>query len=339
MINEIQRFITKVAEGKHLSQEETSRAFQIIMNGGATPAQIASLLTALHIKGETPEEITGAALVMRAKMEKITAPDNAIDVCGTGGDHKGSLNVSTAVALVVAACGLPVVKHGNKSVSSLSGSADILAELGVNIQADKAKVEASLSNANICFMYAPLYHKAMRHVAPVRQELGFRTLFNLLGPLVNPAQPTYQLMGVYDKDLLEPLAKVLRLLGSTNAWVVHGSDGIDELTLSGVSHVAELKNGEIRLFDITPEEAGLERAEPDAIAGKSPAYNARELSLLLTGKQSPYRDIVLYNSAAALLIAGKVENLLAGVMLAKEVIDSGKAKEALAKLMYETNLL
>lgn len=337
MINEIQRLITQVTEGGNLTREESARAFQIIMAGGATPAQMSALLVSLRLKGETVDEIIGAAIAMRAKMEKIIAPEGAIDVCGTGGDGKGTLNVSTAVALVVAACGVPVVKHGNKSVSSQSGSADVLMELGVNIQADKVQTETSLNQAGICFIYAPLYHKAMRHVAPVRQELGIRTIFNLLGPLANPASPKLQLLGVYDKALLVPMAEVLRALGSHAAWVVHGEDGMDELTLTGVTYVAELKDGEIQTYEVTPEEAGLNRAEPAALKGGNARTNARELSLLLAGKHSPYRDIVLLNVAAALKIAGKAENLRDGVTLANAAIDEGKARETLASLALITN--
>ncbi len=334
-------FIACVAEGQHLSQEETTRAFQIIMNGGATPAQIAALLIGLRMKGETVGEIAGAASVMRAKMDTIPAPEGTIDVCGTGGDagrnHGGTLNVSTAVALVVAGCGVPVAKHGNKSVSSQSGSADVLATLGVNIQTDKDRITASLHDAGICFMFAPIFHKAMRHVAPIRQELGIRTLFNLIGPLANPAMPKRQLIGVYDKALLEIMAKALRSLGSEKAWLVHGSDGMDELTLTGVSYVAELNNNEITSLEITPEAAGLERVEPGALSGKGPEHNARELSLLLNGKVSPYRDIVLLNAAAALMVADKAADLKEGAAMAAQAIDSGTAQETLANLVKISN--
>jgi anthranilate phosphoribosyltransferase len=343
VINEIQRFIAQIAEGAPLSQDESSRAFQIIMRDGATPAQVAALLMGLRMKGETVPEITGAALVLKAKMEKIAAPPGAMDVCGTGGDAHGlpsggTLNVSTAVALVVAGAGVPVVKHGNKSVSSLTGSADVLAALGVNVKTVKSRVEQCLKEANICFMLAPLFHKAMRHVAPIRQELGLRTLFNLLGPLVNPASPKLQLLGVYDKALVVPIAEVLRALGSESAWVVHGEDGMDELTLAGATHVAELGGGKICTFDVNPEEAGLARAEPGALKGGNAATNARELSLLLSGKRSAYRDIVLLNAAAALKIAGRAETLPDGVALGAVAIDGGRAKEALAHLVRITNL-
>ena len=339
MINEIQRFIGLAAEGKDLSRDDSVRAFQIIMAGGATPAQMAAFLVALRMKGETVEEITGAAMTMRAKMDTVGAPAGAIDVCGTGGDGKGTLNVSTAVALVLAGAGVPVVKHGNRSVSSSSGSADVLSALGVQVQADKTVAEACLKGANICFLYAPLYHKAMRHVAPVRQELGMRTLFNLLGPLCNPAVPAYQLMGVYDPLLLEPMAKVLMQLGSRAAWVVHGSDGMDELTLSGPTEVMELKDGAFRRFIVTPQDAGLPEAPVDDIKGGSAAHNAREFSLLLSGKASAYRNIVLLNAAAALVIGGLADDLKAGAAIAAAAIDDGKAKECLANLARITNMV
>ena len=336
----LRNFIEQVADGGHLSRDEASRAFQIVMNGGATPAQIAALLMGLHINGETAEEIAGAAITMRAKMEHVSAPEGVIDVCGTGGDAKSSgstLNISTAVALTVAGCGVPVVKHGNKSVSSLSGSADVLAALGVNIQADKDRIERCLAEAGICFMFAPIFHKSMRHIGPTRQELGIRTIFNLLGPIANPARPKRQLMGVYEFSLLEPMARVLRTLDSEKAWIVHGNDGMDELTITGISHVAELKDGEIRTFEIAPEDAGLERADADSLRGRSPDGNARELNLLLTGKRSPYRDIVLFNAAAALVVADKVAGIRQGVAMAAESLDSGKAKETLANLVRITN--
>lgn len=332
MNNEIQRAIAQAAEGRHLSRAEAGRAFQIIMSGGATPAQIAALLMALRMKGEAVSELTGAAEAMRAKMERLGEVSDVIDVCGTGGDGTGMLNVSTAVALVVAACGVKVAKHGNKSVSSRSGSADVLAALGVNIQAGRATAEKCLREAGICFLFAPIYHRAMRHVAPVRQELGVRTIFNLLGPLCNPALPELQLLGVYDRALLIPMAQVLASLGTKRAWVVCGSDGADELTLTGISYVAELNHGNVTMREVSPEEVGLARCAPDMLAGGSPTSNAKELSLLLAGKHSPYRDMVLLNSAAALLIAGKVDSLAAGVSLAAESVDNGKARETLATL-------
>lgn len=337
MINEIQRFIGIVAQGRHLSRAQTGRVFQIIMSGGATPAQIAALLIALRMKGESVGELAGAAMAMRAKMETIDIAGDIIDVCGTGGDGSGMLNVSTAVSLVVAACGVKVAKHGNKSVSSRSGSADVLSSLGVNIQAEKPNVEKALRETGICFLFAPLYHKSLRHVGPVRQELATRTLFNLLGPLANPANPALQLLGVYDRALLLPVAQVLKSLGSKRAWVVHGSDGADELTLTGVSYVAELKDGVVTTFEITPADAGLEACEADALDGGSPNNNAKELSLLLAGKKSAYRDIVLLNAAAALIVAGKAQSLANGAELAAAAIDEGRAREVLASLVSISN--
>ncbi len=338
----IQKFIAQIADGNNLSKDEATRLFQIIMTGGATPAHIAAILMGLRLKGETVDEITGATITMRAKMDTIIAPPGAIDVCGTGGDASkfsgGTLNVSTAVALVVAACGVPVAKHGNKSVSSSSGSADVLSGLGVNVKANKDTVQKSLNEAGICFMFAPLYHKAMRHVAPIRQELGIRTIFNLLGPIVNPANPKRQLLGVYDKKLLQPMAEVLRNLGSEKAWIVCGTDGMDEITLTGTSYIAELMNNEIRHFEISPEEAGLEICSADALKGKDPAGNAKELGLLLGGKKSAYRDIVLLNAAAALIVSDKAKHLKEGVAIAADVIDSGKARETLANLVRITNI-
>jgi len=332
----IKKFIKAVTQGESLSIEDSARAFQIVMSGGATPAQIAALVVALKMKGESVGEIAGAATAMRTKMTTIKSPEIAIDVCGTGGDaasDKGStLNVSTAVAIVTAACGLPVAKHGNKSVSSSSGSADVLAALGVNIQAEPQISEQSLQEIGLCFMFAPLYHKAMRHVAPIRQELAIRTIFNLLGPLANPANPPFQLMGVYSRDLLVPMAEVLRLLGSKRAWVVHGSDGMDELTITGESYVAELKDAEINLFTLSPQDADLEISEFDSIKGKNPQSNAAELRALLGGKLSPYRDVVLLNVSASLLIGGLVDNLKDGVAMGADAIDSSKALKILHDL-------
>lgn len=338
MSNEIQRIVDTVACGQHLSRAQMARAMQIIITGGATPAQAAGLLVALRMKGETVDEIAGAAEALRAKMDALPATPPVIDVCGTGGDGLGMLNVSTAVALVLAGCGLRVAKHGNKSVSSRSGSADVLAMLGVNLQAGRALAGRALAEANICFLFAPLYHKAMRHIAPVRQELGMRTIFNLLGPLINPATPGMQLLGVYDRGLVAPMAGVLRGLASRAAWVVHGHDGADELSLTGPSYVAQLRNGEITQFEVTPEEAGLKRCEPDALKGGTPEHNAREMRGMLGGRAGAYRDMVLLNAAAALLIAGRAATLQAGAALAARSIDEGNAAAALTALVRITNL-
>lgn len=338
-MNEISKLIEKIAHRENLTEQESSRAFQIIMMGGATPAQMGAFLIGMRVKGETVAELTGAALTMRAKSGKINAPEDALDTCGTGGDQSGSYNISTAVAFVVAACGVPVAKHGNRAISSRSGSADVLSMLGVNIEAEKDVMERALSKANICFMMAPKFHTAMRHVAPVRKELGVRTIFNILGPLANPASTKYQLLGVFSKDLIEPLAQVLKNLGSERAWVVHGSDGLDELTTTGISYVAELNKGKVRTFEITPEDAGLERVSREDLMGGDANYNAKELKRVLKGEgNKAYTDIVLLNAAASLIVAGKVKNIKNGVKMAREAIDSGKANEALLKLVEVTNI-
>jgi anthranilate phosphoribosyltransferase len=337
-MNEITRYLDKLAHHQHLTEEEASRTFQIMMLGGATPAQMAAVLVALKMKGETVEEITGAARVMRVKSGKIQAPEGALDTCGTGGDSSGSYNISTAVAFVVAACGVPVAKHGNRSITSRSGSADVLQALGVDIEVEPEIVEKSLHEAGICFMMAPRFHTAMRHIAPVRQELKMRTIFNLLGPLSNPASTQYQLLGVYDNKWVEPLAHVLQALGMKRAWVVHGSDGMDELTTTGISHVAELSEGTVRCFDLHPEEAGIPLATTEDLMGGDARYNAKALRDLLKGEKGAYRDIVLYNAAACLVIAGKAADIRGGVILAEEAIDSGAAQERLEKLVEVTSL-
>jgi len=326
-----------LADKKNLTRDVATRAFQIIMNGGATPAQMAAFIMALRMKGETIDEITAGAIVLRTKATRIKAPELCIDTCGTGGDAKGTYNISTATAFVLAACGLPVAKHGNRSVSSKSGSADVLAALGVKIDAEIPVLERCLRECNIAFLMAPRFHNAMRHVAPVRQELGIRSVFNLLGPLANPAAPAYQLLGVYSLHWLELMAHALKELGTQAAWVVHGSDGLDELTLTGATHIAELKDGIIRKFEITPEDAGLPRASLEDLRGKDPMHNAEALKTALSGIESPYRNAVVLNAAAGLLIAGKATDLKQGAALAKEAIDSGKAHATLHKLVMISN--
>lgn len=326
-----------LAERKNLTRDVTMRAFQIIMNGGATPAQMAAFLMGLRCKGESVEEITAAAMVMRAKALRIKAPAGCIDTCGTGGDAKGTYNISTASAFVVASCGVPVAKHGNRAISSQAGSADVLQMLGVKVDADVPVLERCFEKCNIAFLLAPKFHPATRHVAPVRQELGIRTLFNLLGPLSNPAAPAFQMMGVFSKHWVEPLAHVLKELGTQAAWVVHGSDGLDELTLTGPTIVAELKGGSVRLFEISPEEAGLERASLEELKGGSAEANATALLNALSGMESAYRRAVLYNAAAALLVAGKVADMKSGVEMAKDAIDSGRAHSLVKKLVEVSN--
>jgi anthranilate phosphoribosyltransferase len=322
-----------VAGGERLSLDQARSAFEIMMSGDATPAQVGGFLMGLRVRGETVDELTGGAEALRERMVRVAAPADAIDTCGTGGDASGTFNVSTAAALVVAACGVPVAKHGNRALSSRAGSADILAALGVNIDAEPPRVERAIREAGIGFMMAPRHHGAMRHVAGARVELGTRTIFNLLGPLANPAGARRQLLGVFAHDWIEPLARVLGQLGSERAWVVHGSDGLDELTTTGPSHVAELRAGRVETFEVTPEQAGLPRARPEDLRGADATINADALRALLDGVRGPYRDIVLLNSAAALVVAERADDLAAGVARAAEAIDSGAAKAALARLV------
>lgn len=348
--SELQRTLAKVAEGQHLDMVEAGRAFQIIMLGGATPAQISALLMGLRINRETVPEIAGAAMALRAKATKFAVPDALkpalLDTCGTGGDRKGTYNISTAVAFVAAGCGVPVAKHGNVAVSSRSGSADVLKHLGVNIEAEEASMRAALLQANICFLMAPRFHGAMKNVAPIRRELAMRTIFNLLGPLINPASPERQLLGVYSKELTHPLAEVLRELGSKRAWVVHGSDGMDELTIHGESYIASLEeNGTVQEFVLNPAALGINPpADPNALKGGDATVNAQAMRYILQGhgkeddhKLRPYRDIVLLNAGAALLVAGKAGDLKQGMALAAAAIEKGMAMKALEKLVEVTN--
>ena len=334
---DLKPLIGAVAAGKRLSEAEAEQAFDIMMSGNATPSQLGGFLMGLRVRGETVEEITGAVRAMRAKMTRIEAPPGAIDTCGTGGDQSGSWNISTGAALVVAASGVPVAKHGNRAMSSKTGTADVLQALGVNIEADMSLVKKSLWEAGICLMLAPRHHSAMRHVGPTRVELGTRTIFNLMGPLSNPAGAKRQLIGVFSRDWIETLATVLGRLGTERAWVVHGSDGMDEITTTGPTHVAELKDGKVRSFEVTPEEFGVPRASAADLKGGDSATNARALTELLEGRKGPFRDVVLFNAAAALTLAGKAADLKAGKALAEAAIDSGKAKAVLAKLVAITN--
>ncbi|MBT3627071.1 MAG: anthranilate phosphoribosyltransferase [Rhodospirillaceae bacterium] len=329
--------LASVAEGNALTVEEAERAFDIMMGGEATPAQMGALLMGLRVRGETVDEITGGARAMRARALAMDAPADAIDTCGTGGDAKGTFNVSTGAAIVTAACGVSVAKHGNRALSSKSGSADVLTALGVNIEADLELVREALWQAGIGFLMAPRHHGAMRHVAPTRVELGTRTIFNLLGPLSNPAGAKRQVIGVFDQAWAEPMAAVLRNLGSERVWVVHGSDGIDELTITGPSTVVELNGSELRQFEVTPEDAGLARAKLDDIKGGDADANAKIMAAMLDGTPGPVRDIVLLNAAAALIVAGKVETLSDGVRTAGEAVDSGAARATLDKLIDITN--
>lgn len=330
-MSDLKPYMNRLADGERLSEADSRAAFEIIMTGGATPAQMGAFLMALRMRGETVDEITGAAKVMREKALTIKAPKGAIDTCGTGGDGAHTLNISTAAAIVIAAAGVPVAKHGNRAVSSKSGSADVLAALGVDLDASLDLGQLALEKCGITFLMAPRHHAAMRHVVSVRGEMGIRTLFNILGPLANPALVKHQVIGVFSREWIEPLAEVLGRLGSQRAWVVHGGDGLDELTTTTDTHVAELKRGKVTTFTITPEDAGLPRAKPRELKGKGVRYNAKRLTALLEGKKDAYRDIVLLNAAAALLVAGKAKDLKAGVKLAAKAIDSGRAARILAR--------
>jgi anthranilate phosphoribosyltransferase len=329
--------IALVADGAALSRDQAEEAFEIIMSGEATPSQMGAFLMALRVRGETIDEITGAATVMRAKALSVKAPEGAIDTCGTGGDASGTYNISTGAALVAAAAGVPVAKHGNRALSSKSGSADVLMALGVNIEAEMPQVEQALREANIGFLMAPRHHSAMRHVGPTRVELGTRTVFNLLGPLSNPAGTKRQLIGVFHRQWTAPLAEVLGQLGTERAWVVHGSDGLDEITTTGATYVSELKDGTVSSFEVIPEDAGLPRADPADLKGGDAETNAEAVTNMLDGEAGPYRDIVVLNAAAALMIGGKVGDLKAGADLAAKAIDTGLAKETLARLVTISN--
>lgn len=324
--------------GETFTENEAAEIFALIMSGTATEAQIGALLMGMRVRGETVEEIAGAARAMRARAVRVRAPEGAIDTCGTGGDAKGTHNISTCAALVVAGAGVPVAKHGNRSVSSRSGSADVLAALGVDIEGRPETIARSIEECGLGFMFAPTHHAAMRHVAKVRTEFGTRTIFNLLGPLANPAGVKYQIIGVFSEEWVEPIARVLGLLGAERAWVVHGADGLDELTTTGISHVAVLDGGTVSTFKVSPKNAGLPESKPEDLIGGDAAENAAHIRAVLGGNQGPFRDIVLLNAAAALLVAGKAKTLREGVTLAEESIDSGKAKgvlEALVRLSHD----
>lgn len=329
--------INKIASGETLSRQETYNAVIYMMSGDATGAQIGAFLMGLRLRGETIEEITGAAEAMRAKAHFIKAPDNAVDTCGTGGDGSHTYNVSTAAAIVLAAAGVSVAKHGNRAISSKSGSADVLENLGVNIEADMAVVERCVADIGIGFMMATRHHSAMRHVGPSRTSLGTRTMFNLLGPLSNPAGAKYQVIGVFDQKWTAPLAEVLGKLGSKRVWVVHGADGLDELSISGPTTVSEYHNGKVTTFEVTPEDAGLSPHPLSEIRGGDAKHNAKALTAVLAGEKNAYRDIVLLNCAAALLVGGKAQSLLEGATLAEQAIDSGAATEKLKQWIKMSN--
>jgi anthranilate phosphoribosyltransferase len=335
----LKRFIVKVVEGGSLGEDEAARAMAHIMEGEALPTQIASFLTALRMKGETIPEITGFARTMRARAVQIKAKNGAwvVDTCGTGGDGMGTFNISTAVAFVAAGGGLTVAKHGNRSVSSHCGSADVLEALGVNIQLSPVKVEESLQELHLAFLYAPSFHPAMKHALGPRREMGIRTVFNLLGPLTNPAGATIHLLGLYRKDQMAGVAEVLRNLGSRAAFIVHGEDHSDEISITGKTTVCELKEGTIRSYEIEPEEVGLPRAPLVTIQGGSPEKNAQILRGVLQGKPGPPRDVVVLNAGAVFLAAGKVSSLKEGTQMAQESIESGGAMKKLQGLIEFSN--
>ncbi|WP_315704170.1 MULTISPECIES: anthranilate phosphoribosyltransferase [unclassified Bradyrhizobium] len=336
-MNDLKSIIGKVATGATLSRAEAAAAFDSMMSGEATPSQMGALLMALRVRGETVDEITGAVSVMRAKMLRVDAPSNAIDIVGTGGDGSGSVNVSTCASFIVAGAGLPVAKHGNRALSSRSGAADVLASLGVKIDLKPEEVGRCVREAGIGFMFAPAHHPAMKNVGPTRVELATRTIFNLLGPLSNPAGVKRQMVGVFSRQWVEPLAQVLKNLGSEAAWVVHGSDGLDEITLTGPTFVAALENGNIRTFEVSPEEAELDRCGGDGLKGGDAAANAVALQSVLDGMPSPYRDVALLNAAAALVVAGRAKTLKEGVAIGKESLDSGAAAARLKQLIAVSN--
>ena len=337
MADDFKALIAKVATGATLSREEAAGAFDRMMSGEATPSQMGGLLMALRVRGETVEEITGAVTTMRAKMLGVKAPADAVDVVGTGGDASGSFNISTCAAFIVAGTGVPVAKHGNRALSSRSGAADVLQALGVKIELNADQVGTCIRDAGIGFMFAPAHHPAMKNVGPTRVELGTRTIFNLLGPLSNPARVKRQMVGTFSKQWVEPMAQVLKNLGSESIWVVHGSDGLDEITTAGLTTVAALENGMIRTFEVGPEDAGLSRAKPEALRGGDAEHNARALLDVLKGMPSPFRDIAILNAAAALIVAGKANDLKQGAMLAAKSIEAGEAEGRLDRLITVSN--
>jgi len=336
-MDDFKSLIGKVATGASLTRAESAGAFDRMMSGEATPSQMGGLLMGLRMRGETVDEITGAVTTMRAKMLRVEAPPDAIDVVGTGGDASGSYNISTCAAFIVAGAGIPVAKHGNRALSSRSGAADVLGALGVKIDLAPEAITRCIREAGIGFMFAPAHHPAMKHVGPTRIELGTRTIFNLLGPLSNPAGVKRQMVGVFSRQWVEPLANVLKNLGSERAYVVHGSDGLDEITTSGPTSVAALENGKVTTFEIKPEDVGLAVAKPEQLRGGDAAANAAALMDVLRGRQGPFRDVAIFNAAAALVVAGKAKDLKEGVAVATKSVDSAEAEGRLDRLIAVSN--
>src|SRR5882724_7208487 len=321
--------IGKVATGAALTTEESAKAFELMMSGEATPSQMGALLMAMRVRGETLDEITGAVTTMRSKMLTVSAPPGAMDVLGTGGDGSGSYNISTCAVFIVAGTGVPVAKQGNRALSSRCGASDVLSALGVRIDITPDIIARCIAEAGIGFMFAPAHHPATRHVGPTRLELGTRTIFNLLGPLSNPAGVRRHLVGVFSRQWVEPLAHALHRLGSERAFVVHGSDGLDEITLTGPTTVASLENGTVSTFEVTPEDVGLSRVRPEMLKGGDAATNAAALRAVLAGEKGAYRDVATFNAAAALVVGGRAKDLNEGMELATQSVDSGEAARRL----------
>ena len=336
-MDKLKAHIAKVADGTALTVEEAANAFNIIMSGEATPSQIGAFLMGLRVRGETVSEISGAAKTMRSKATSVPIPDDAIDIVGTGGDNSGTYNISTCATFVTAGAGVRIAKHGNRALSSKSGAGDVLTALGVNLEVPPEVISKCVYEAGVGFMFAPAHHAAMRHVMPARVELGTRTIFNLLGPLSNPAGAKRLLVGVFSEQWVEPMAHVFNELGNEKVWVVHGSDGLDEITTTGPTKVSELANQQVRTFEISPADVGLETVRPEQLKGGEPESNAKAIIDVLGGEAGPFRDIVLFNSAAALVVADKAGDLMEGMTIARESIDSGSARKALQKLIEITN--
>ena len=334
---DLKPLIGKVAAGTPLSRAEAREAFNVMMSGDATPSQIGGFLMALRVRGETVDEITGAVEIMREKMLRVDAPSDAIDIVGTGGDASGSYNISTCAAFVAAGAGLKVAKHGNRALSSRSGAADVLMALGVKIDVGPEKISECISEASVGFMFAPSHHVSMKHVGPSRVELGTRTIFNLLGPLSNPAGAKRQVTGVFSKQWVEPLAHVLKNLGSEACWICHGEGGMDEIVPTGTTWISELKDGHVTSFEITPEAVGLKRSSFEDLKGGDAAHNADALRHVLAGKPSAFRDAAVMTAAAALVVAGRADGLKQGIAAAQQAIDSGAAEKALATLVKVSN--
>ena len=334
---DIKQALNKIASRQDLTGEEMRSVMHTIMSGEATPSQIGAFLMGMRVKGETVGEIAAAVSILREKMVPVEAPEDVIDIVGTGGDGAETLNISTAASLVTAAAGVPVAKHGNRALSSKSGASDVLQALGIKIDLTPEKISQCIREAGIGFMFAPAHHPAMKHVGPSRAEMGTRTMFNLLGPQSNPAGARRYMLGVYAKSWVEPVAAALLANRAISAWVVHGADGLDEISTTGPSFVASIRGGDLRSFEVTPEDAGLPRASIADLKGADPAYNASRLHGLLDGVKDPYRDIVLLNAAAAFIVADRADDLKAGVRIAAEAIDSGKARQVLDKLIAVSN--